>query len=109
MSVDTILAGRQICRDLRDAVPALATALEMRTAAEKAYKVAQATAYLNAEGTVPEREARATLATAELWEAAEVGENAVRVQVKHLDSLFARLDWARSELAKESRIAAVTA
>lgn len=106
MSLDTIAALRQLGRDLDEAVPALESAERNRVAAEKAYKVAHARAYLSADGSNAQaRDAQATLATADLWETAEVAEAVVRVQREHIKSLHARIDVGRSIFSHEKAIA----
>jgi hypothetical protein len=63
---------------------------------EARYKVAWATAYLNAAGPVKEREAQADLATGKVYELTRVADALVRAKRERLTSLRTGLDSLRT-------------
>lgn len=104
---DTILALANLGRDLNAAVEALDTTERQSVAADSAYKLAFAKAYLNADGSVDARKALADVHCAALYEQRETAAAAVRVQRERLKQLHARVDVGRSILSAERHLAAV--
>lgn len=107
MSLDTIRALGQISRDLDEAVNDLETLEQNATRAETAFKVAEARAFMHAEGSVDARKAQATIETERLRDEHEGAAAAVRVQRERIKSLHARIDVGRTISASERSLAGV--
>jgi hypothetical protein len=60
------------------------------------YKAAEARAYLSAEGSIPERKARATVVTETLYEESEVADAVVRVVKEEKRAIETHIDALRT-------------
>lgn len=108
MSNETIRALGQVSRELDQAVTDMQTLELAATKAETAFKVAEARAFMKAEGSVDARKAQATIDTEALRDDYEGKAAAVRVQRERIKALHARIDVGRTISAAERSLAGVS-
>ncbi|MBB4931794.1 putative coiled-coil protein SlyX [Lipingzhangella halophila] len=86
----------QLARDLDMAVRRLNELDQQRIEAEGAYKVAEARAFRDSEGSMELRKRQSVLECAELWREWQSAEALVKAQQQHLRALHSKIDIHRS-------------